>query len=366
MLPIDSLHRLVHLPRVQKTLAVFPVLVAVTLLAACGGAEESADTPVAAQPTTAAVQEPSIPEGTGDSEGISLYAGTGGAGFEGDGGPATEAEIYGPTGMALDDEGNLYISTANRIRRVDAQTGVVTTVAGTGSPGYGGDGEAAVDAVFKVPEGIAMGMSGNLYIADRDNGRIRMLDLASGVVTTIAGGGIPKRVGGVLDPGDGGLATDAWFREPHDVDVDDAGNIYFLADQRARMIDAATGIISTLAGTGLKGHKGDGGPGTEAHLADPNGVAVDPAGEFVYVADTANHRVRRIEVATGVITTIAGQGTVALGRNIDDRFFGSVGSREGGGAAGFEGDGGPAVDALLAQPKGVDIGPDGNLYMILS
>ncbi len=361
-------HRIDRLPWTRRLGAgAFSILLAV-LLVACGSAEDDeapdADQPAAVEPAAAATggdsADPTVPEGSGAAQGVSIYAGTGGPGFGGDGEAATAAELYGPAGLAVDDEGNVYIATDNRVRRVDAKTGIIETIAGTGTPGYKGDGESATDANLKVPAGLVIDKSGNLLIADSDNGRIRKVDVAAGVITTLAGGGIPKRVGGVLDTGDGGAATDAWFKKAADVDVDDQGNVYFIADNRVRKIDTS-GIISTIAGTGKKGHEGDGGPAVEGEMADPNGIAVDPEGKFVYVADTGNHRVRQIDLTTGVITTLAGKGTVALGAAIDP-MRAAAGTREGGGGAGFEGDGGPSVDALLAQPKGVSIAA-GKLYI---
>ncbi len=354
----------------RMSLASLAVGIAAVLLVSCGSSEETDDTPepASSQGTEAAaaddqgtVQEPLLPEGTVSVQGISVYAGTGGPGFGGDGGVAAAAEMYAPTGLALDGDGNLYVSTDNRIRKIDARTGIITTIAGAGGTGYAGDGKAAIEAKFKAVEGLAIDSAGNIYAADRSNGRIRKIDAATGIITTVAGGGIPKRVGGVLDPGDGAAATDAWFKEPTDVALDGQGNFYFLADNKVRMVDTA-GIISTVGGTGKKGSEGDGGPALEATMADPTGIAVDPEAKFVYIADTANHRVRRIDLGTGIMTTIAGKGTVSLGTTLDP-LEAAAGAREGGGGAGFSGDGGPATDALLAQPIGLVIGQDGNLYI---
>jgi len=328
------------------------VAASVTLSASCGGAE-TAETPAAA----------AAPATTGDAEvaiepRITVYAGSGEGGAESDGGPAKDASILSPTGLALDADGNLYISADNRVRKVDAETGIITTVVGTGRPGFKGDGGPAAEARLKAPAGLAVDSDGNLYIADRNNGRIRRVDGATGIISTVAGGGLPKRVGGVLDPGDGGLATDAWFKVTRDVAVDSQGNIYFTTVNRIRKVDAQTGIITTLAGTGSIDLSGDGGPSFGAGIAEPHGVAVDGDGN-VYLADSLNQRIRRIDGATGIITTVAGIGKAPPYTQASDT-HGKQPPTEG---KGFSGDGGPAVEAMLSDPWDVAFGPDGNLYI---
>jgi streptogramin lyase len=268
---------------------------------------------------------------------ITSIAGNGVRDFSGDGGPATGASLYDPTGVAVDSAGNVFVADFNnqRIRRVDATTGIITTVAGNGVPDFIGDGGLATDASLRYPNGVAVDGAGNLFIADWGNERIRRVDAVTGIISTVAGTGIPG-VGG-----DGGLATGASLNSPTGAAVDGSGNL-FIADygnQRIRRVDAVTGIITTVAGIGVQGFAGDGGLATDASLSNPTGVAVDGAGN-VFVADTANQRIRRVDAVTGIITT-----------------------RSGTGIQGFSGDGGPAASAGLNNPTGVAVDGAGNLFI---
>ncbi|MBL7618380.1 protein kinase [Frankia sp. AgB1.8] len=248
------------------------------------------------------------PDGT-----ITTVAGDGTAGFSGDGGPATAAELDGPAAVAVDAAGNLYISEVsnNRIRRVSA-TGIITTFAGRSDDGPGtllgdiaapatasfGDGGPATQAYLFAPIGLAFDGSGDLLVADSANNRIRRISPA-GVITTVAGGY------GRGSYGDGGPATQALLDDPYDVALDSAGRVY-VADQyghRIRRIDL-DGTIETIAGTGMAGFSGDGGPATAATLRDPRGVVVDAVGD-VFIDDRENHRIREVTTA-GTILTIAG------------------------------------------------------------
>ena len=264
---------------------------------------------------------------------ITTIAGTGEFGFSGDGGPAVEAELHSPRGVAVDSAGNLYIADSRnrRIRKVDS-TGTITTIAGTGEFGFSGDGGPAVEAELRSPYGVAVDSAGNVYIADVIDQRIRKVD-STGTITTIAG------TGEFGFSGDGGPAVEAELRRPYGVAVDSAGNVYIadVIDQRIRKVDS-TGTITTIAGTGEFGFSGDGGPAVEAELRRPYGVAVDSAGN-VYIADVSNQRIRKVD-STGTITTIAGTGEF-----------------------GFSGDGGPAVEAELRRPYGVAVDSAGNLYI---
>ena len=242
-----------------------------------------------------------------DSAGtITTVAGNGREGYSGDGGPAVAAQLNRPFGVALDAAGNLYIADAwnHRIRKVDS-AGTITTVAGSGRSGFGsmggysGDGGAAVAAQLYSPTGVALDGSGNLYIADLINHRIRKVDADTGVITTVAGDGTTGF------GGDGGPATAAQLYGPTGVALDGSGNLYIadLINDSIRKVDAA-GAITTVAGDGTTGFGGDGGPATAAQLRAPAGVAVDGAGNL-YIADTENHRIRKVDAA-GVISTVAG------------------------------------------------------------
>lgn len=239
---------------------------------------------------------------------ISTVAGNGSQGFSGDGGKVTRASLDEPRGVAIDAAGNIYIADTNnnRVRRVDGNTGVIETIAGNGQEGFSGDKGPATEASLNGPRGIWLTNNGHLLIADHNNFRVRSLNLASGIIDTVAGGGAPSS--GV---GDGGKATDALLGVVSDVTTDSAGNI-FIADtgnNRVRRVDALSGIITTVAGNGIFGSAGDGGKATEANLALPQGVRVDSEGNLLIVDTVLIGRIRRVDARTGVITTIAGGGS---------------------------------------------------------
>ena len=304
---------------------------------------------------------------------IDTVAGNGVYGYNGDGGLATETKLWFPKGVTVDCEGNLYIADtnnnrirkvdingivttvaflqypydvtsdfsgnlyiadqySNRIRKVD-QRGVITTVAGSGNDGYGGDGGPATLAELSSPMGVAVDVSGNLYIADRLNNRIRKVD-PRGIITTVAGNGEQGF------SGDGSSAVQAQLYQPYDLALDSSGNIY-IADtnnHRIRKVDAS-GIITTVAGNGTMGYSGDGGSATTAKLWAPKSIATDGSGN-IYIGDTSNHRIRKVN-PSGIITTVAGNGTI-----------------------GHSGDRGPGVKAQLKYPWGVAVDASGALYVV--
>lgn len=234
---------------------------------------------------------------------IATVAGTGEQGYSGDGDRATDARLNSPSAVVLDRDGNLLIADTfnNRIRIVDARTGIISTIAGTGEAGARGDDGLAVAAQLTEPAGLALDPSGNLLIADRGNHRVRKLDRESHIITTIAG------IGNAGALGDGGPSAKAELNGPTALAIDAQGNIV-VADtfnNRIRRIDHATGIISTVAGTGEEGFDGDGGPAKAAKLMQPSGIAIDSDGTLL-IADTYNNRIRRVDAKTGIISTLAG------------------------------------------------------------
>lgn len=267
---------------------------------------------------------------------ISTVAGNGEGGFSGDGGPATTAQIQNPYAIAVAPDGSLFITdqATNRIRRV-APNGIISTVAGTGVAGFSGDGGPATAAQLNSPFGLAVGPDGSLYILDSQNGRVRRVG-PDGIISTVAGIGYS----GLPSSGDGGVATAAHLSSPFSIAVGPDGSLY-IAQVVACTIRrvAPSGIITTVAGmTGHCGFNGDGGPATAALLWNPYAIAVGPDGTL-YIADHTNERIRRIG-PDGIITTIAGSG-----------------------ASGFSGDNWSATAAQFNYPTGVAIAPDGNVYV---
>ncbi|MET7391807.1 NHL repeat-containing protein, partial [Streptomyces sp. NPDC005444] len=264
---------------------------------------------------------------------LTTVAGTGYEGFNGDNRPATAAQLWYPRGVAVDVHGNLYIADTenDRVRKVDTG-GTITTVAGTGEEGFNGDERPATTAQLKSPCGVAVDVHGTLYIADTENHRVRKVD-AQGIITTVAGTGEEGF------NGDNRPATTAHLASPRGVAVDVHGTLYIadMENERVRKVDAH-GTITTVAGTGHGGFNGDNRSATTAHLASPRGVAVDVHGTL-YIADTENHRVRKVD-AQGIITTVAGTGE-----------------------EGFNGDDQPATTAQLWYPGGVAVDVHGTLYI---
>jgi len=296
---------------------------------------------------------------------VATIAGNGTFGYSGDGGPATSAQVTYPDGIAVDSAGNLYVSEIDgRIREISK--GIITTAAGNGTFGFGGDNGPATSAQLYLPQGIAVDSAGNLYIADEYNNRVR--EVSNGIMTTLAGSATQGYAG------DGGPATAAGLFMPQGVTVDSAGNVYIADTDDGRVREVSNGaittaagnlghptqvtadgagnvyisdangvrklsggIVSSVAGNGTIGFSGDGGPATSAQLFAAYGIAVDSAGS-VYIADAGNNRIRK--VSNGIITTVAGNGT-----------------------AGYSGDNGPATSGALNGPQSIAVDTAGNLYI---
>jgi uncharacterized protein (TIGR03437 family) len=270
---------------------------------------------------------------------IHTFAGSGYPGYLGDGNPAPTAQLLAPAGVAVDSSGNVYIAdTGNSTIREVTTDGNISTFAGRGFRGFGGDGGIPILAVLDTPQDVAVGSNGTVYIADTANGNIRAVtpNTAKGatglVINTVAGS---TKIGFA---GDGGPATLASLSQPWAVAVDSGGNLYIAeyANDRLRMVNAK-GTISTMAGTGVIGFSGDGSAAASAALNLPTGVAVDSSGN-VYIADSWNFRIRKVGSIN--ISTVAGNGLLS-----------------------YSGDGGPAAAAQLNGPQGVGVDKAGNLYI---
>ncbi|QDU25718.1 Virginiamycin B lyase [Anatilimnocola aggregata] len=269
---------------------------------------------------------------------LTTVAGTGKKGYAGDGGPATAAELNEPYEVRFDRAGNMiFVEMQNHvIRRVDAKTGIISTVAGTGVAGFSGDDGPALKAQFKQPHSIALDPADNIYVADIGNHRIRRIDATLGVVTTIAGNGERK------PPVDGERAAGNPMIGPRALIIAD-GTLWIALREGHSLwqMKFSDGLLKHVGGTGKKGFTGDGGPATAATFDGPKGIALG-ADKKLYVVDTENHAIRAIDTTAGLVTTIAGMGPKHKGGS---------------------GDGGPATEAKLDRPHGICVGPDGAVYI---
>ncbi len=322
---------------------------------------------------------------------INTICGTGLAGYSGDNGPAVSAQLDHPTDVKVDAKGNTYIADrGNEVIRKISPTGIITTFAGDGNPGYYGDGGPATAAWINRPCGVAVDKTGNVYIADTDNGIIRKVD-TNGIISTYAG--VYHQTGYT---GNGGPASAARMMDPTYLAIDTADNLYINDHQNnaIRMVYHSTGMIITVAGNTLKGYNGDGGPGPAAQLNDPRGIYVDTWGNL-FIADYGNDVVRRVDGLTKNITTIAGtnwpgaKGTggpataanlfgpcSVTADNYGNVFFGEytndwvrkINTKDtlvyfvGNGTGGYSGDGGPSTIAKLNYPFSLSVDGVGNVY----
>ena len=338
--------------------------------------------------------EPSDPGSAGPAaKAVHTIAGTGVSGSAGDGGPGEEAQVGNPFGVVIGPDGALYICEVDthRVRRLDLGTNVISTVAGSGRKGYAGDGGPALEADLNEPYEIRFAANGDMYFVEMRNNIVRKVDAASGTISTVAG------TGEAGYSGDGGPAVEAQLHDPHSIDLDGQGSLYIadIKNHRVRRVDLTTGLISTFAGTGEQaptpdgaplegtplngpraiafdsqgdmllalregnavyriamkektlhhiagtgegGYTGDGGPAKQALLSGPKGISVGPEGG-VYIADTESHTIRRIDLTSGVIETVVGDG-----------------SRH-------DGPDGDPLGCGLARPHGVFVGSDGAVYI---
>lgn len=260
----------------------------------------------------------------------------------GDGGLATSAQLGEIYGVAVDKAGNVYIAghNSNRIRKVTAITGIITTIAGNGTAGYSGDGGLSTASILNTPQGVAVDSAGNIYISDTGNDRVRMINASTGIIDTYAGNG--SCCGATAD---GVIATTTRVIAPYGVAVDNLGNLYIVSNRRIRKVTAnggiidGTSIITTVAGNGTNGNTGDGGLATAAKLSLPTGITVDRACNL-YIADEGNNRVRKVAASSGIISQFAGNG-----------------------GSGYSGDGGLATSAQFDLIWGIASDTLGNIYI---
>ncbi len=323
---------------------------------------------------------------------INTVAGNGTGAYMGDNGLAINAELYGPRAICMDASGDLYMADCynQTIRKIDHSSGIITTVAGIRFGGFSGDNGLAINAQFDFPVGVYVDKNENIYIADQGNDRIRMVKKTTGIITTIAGTGVQGF------SGDSILAVNTQLNQPTSVCTDDSGNIYIADEQnnRIRMIDHQTNKIYTIAGTGIAGFSGDSGLAIDAQLDDPLGICLDASGNL-YIGDNA--RIRKVDANTHIITTVVGNGTVGNSGDMGSPLNAEIGAPTcvyvdtsnnlyivdeasrvirkvdldvniittvaGNGTFGFYGDMGDPVNAEFNEPFGLCIDATGNIYI---
>ena len=266
---------------------------------------------------------------------VSVVAGIGVSGFGGDGVLASDSTLFAPAGIAVDSSGRLFIAEtgAHRVRVVGTD-GIIQTLAGTGSPGFSGDGGPATGAALNTPEGVAVDTAGNVFVADTMNNRVRQIS-PNGIITTVAGSGPMLGFGTAFSNGDNGSAAAAQLNNPGALAVGLNGDVYVADENWVRRFHPG-GTITEVAGTGACDPANDGGPATAASLCQPGGIAVSSDG-FLYIS--SGELIRRVD-PNGLISTVAGTGSI-----------------------GFSGDGGPATNAQLNNPRGIAVDGAGNLYI---
>jgi streptogramin lyase len=268
---------------------------------------------------------------------VSTFAGTGTKGNTGDGGPATKAQLNNVFGIVRGSDGALYVCDCmnHQIRKVAAD-GTISTVAGTGTKGYAGDGGPATKAQLNEPYEVRFDPAENLVFVERANHCVRRVDAKTGIISTVAGTGGKLGFGG-----DGGLATAALFNQPHSIQLDKEGNLYIcdIVNHRVRRVDAKTGIVTTFAGTGGKEPTPDGAKFAAAPLRGPRAIDFDRDGNL-WLALREGNAVYKLDLKAGTLQHIAGTGKT-----------------------GFTGNGGPAKAATLSGPKGISIAPDGRVFL---
>ncbi len=267
---------------------------------------------------------------------ISTFAGTGQSGYSGNGSPATGAQLNNPFGIVRGPDGDLYVcDMSNHVIRKIARDGKISTVAGTGKRGYAGDGGPARQAELNEPYEIRFDMDGNMYFVEMQNHVVRRVDAKSQVISTVAGNGKEGF------SGDGGPATKAAFKQPHSIQLDRKGDLYIcdIGNNRIRRVDMKTGIISTFAGTGARTSTRDGAPIEGTPLNGPRAIDFDNEGNL-WLALREGNAVYKLDFKTQKVYHVAGTGK-----------------------KGFTGNGGPAKEATLSGPKGLSVGPNGNIYL---